>query len=232
MIKILQVSAIVILLVFSSTNSFAQTDPFEAKWEFGVDLFSLIDKNEYPAYSIFAKRDINDKWAARARVGGQGNSYINKSSLPGGYPNPYDHQSMDLFTSLGVERSLLKERSDFYVGVDLGFGYNSYGSQTLEGAGNPYTYMEVKNSGWRYQVSPFAGYALPLFHRFTLRAEVAFVAAYERQVMETDIHFVNYTDRHPFSPPHTPPQTFIRRKFETFNYLLVPFNQVLLTYKF
>jgi hypothetical protein len=223
-----------LLLAFSLvvTDGFSQNNSFESRWEVGLDLFSLIDKNEYPTYSIFLKRDINDTWAARARLGGQGHQYINKTALPGGYPNPYDHQSMDIFSSFGIERSLFRERTDFYVGVDFGFGYSSFGSQTLEGVGDPYTYMEVKNRGWSYQVSPFAGYALPLFHRFTLRAEVAFVATYERHNMETDIHMVNYTDRYPFSRPHTPPQTFIRRKFETFNYALMPFNQVLLTYKF
>jgi hypothetical protein len=223
-----------LLLAFSLvvTDGFAQNNSFESRWEVGLDLFSLIDKNEYPAYSIFMKRDINDTWAARARVGGQSNTYKNKSAFPGGYPAPYDSQSANIFSSIGIERSLLSERTDLYVGVDFGFGYHSHGSQTLVGSDNFYTYTDVKGSGQVYQISPFAGYSLPLFHRLTLRVEVAFVAAYERNKMETEIHLVNYTDRHPFSPPHTRPQTIRMLKNEAFNYNLVPFNQVLLTYKF
>lgn len=236
--KILTISLIAFFLVGLSCR--AQEDPTKPqRWDVGVDALSLFDKNNYPAYSIFLARKLGESgFALRSRVGIEGSSFENLTTVPFTlpYPRPNNNQKIGFFTSLGIQKNLWQNfRSNFYTGVDIGYGLNQEFSQTLESVDNfNELYFERKITLTNYVLSQFLGYSHSLNKNITLRIEMAAnLIIKEVKVRGNGWYIPRYDQSEPFFPPIH--ETISANEYgdsRSFNYKLNPLNQIILSYNF
>lgn len=102
------------------------------RWEVGVDLLSLVDKNNYPEYSLFGRYRLNptrDKAVyLRTRIGFSGSVYLD--SLTAGNPVDYEERNFSPFIMLGLQKDLLNfGESRVYFATDLSLNLIWYNIQ-------------------------------------------------------------------------------------------------------
>jgi hypothetical protein len=94
------------------------------RWEVGVDLLSLVDKNTYPEYSLFGRYRLNptrDKAVyLRTRIGYTSSVYLD--SLTAGNPVDYEERNFSPFIMLGLQKDLLNfGESRVYFATDISY---------------------------------------------------------------------------------------------------------------
>jgi len=231
----------VLVCFLTVLSCLAQEVPKPQRWELGVDALSLFDKNHYPAYSIFVARKLGENGLAfRSRVGIEGSSFENLTTVPFTlpYPRPNNNQKIGFFTTLGIQKNLwqnLRSNNHFYTGVDIGYGLNQEFSQTLESVDNFYElYFERKITLTDYVLSPFLGYSHSLNKNITLRIEMAanFIIK-EVKVRGNGWYIPRYDQSEPFFPPIH--ETISANEYgdsRSVSYRLNPLNQIILSYNF
>jgi len=208
------------------------------RWEVGVDALSLINKNHYPAYSIFVARKLGENgWAFRGRIGGNFNSRS----------NPYEllmHnlvRERDLFLLVGFQKSLVTNtKSDIYLGSDIAYMKSRITTEKfIHGPENDIFvdlyFDDSKITKNRLSLAPFIGYSKSLGPKITLRYEMALIIGKEIYEENGTGYLINDFDsiRQRIASDNlgTPSYTnFNKLRFDFLS--LNPFSQLLLTYKF
>lgn len=239
--KNLMTSVLVFFLTMLSCLAQEVTKP--QRWELGVDVLSLFNKNHYPAYSIFVARKLGENGLAlRSRVGIEGSSFENLSVVPPRtpFPRPDNYQKRNYFASMGIQKALWinskpKNQSYFYSGVDIAIKLNQEFSQKLEQV-EYFTdfYFERKLTFRDYIVAPFLGYSYHLHKNFSVRTEIAFnLIITDFKVRGNGWYMPYYDQSVPFIPPiNENPSAYEFGNSRTIDYRLSPLNQIILSYNF
>ncbi len=185
---------LVLLVALCVSPAYAQTQQTEAslsepyspyKWEIGTDLLWLINKNQLPAQSVFAR--YNYQTAAgksrgvRLRLGldymrldssGTGNSFRNRSS------------TIRPLVRIGYEFQQPYDRQFIYYGADLHLSYyNNNFSRLMQ-------MDQIKDTGRdeTMEIGPalFVGYKFFVTKRLSISTEISAQAIYKKRRFQAD----------------------------------------------
>lgn len=126
-INILSVLSLGVWLMAVGQIQAQETDPPKpSRWEVGVDLLTLIDKNNFPAYSMFGRYNLTPNAARstylRMRIGFQYETFLDSAQLTHTAITHYNfsHSSYSPFLMVGLQRDIKTlMNTSFYYGADL-----------------------------------------------------------------------------------------------------------------
>jgi hypothetical protein len=158
------VKIILALLILFTTSAYGQTKKKKAErdttkqWEIGLDLLWLIDKNQVPSTSLFARYNFvnynNKKRAWRFRLGVDNSTY-DSSQINDPRDNEIDIISPYLRTGYEWQKEI-SDKASFFYGVDMSTLYSQYKSKIVLYPG-PNLY-QVTDKTWEFGVIPFLGF--------------------------------------------------------------------------
>jgi hypothetical protein len=203
--------------------------PKPSRWEVGVDLLTLIDKNNFPAYSLFGRYnlapDAQKSTYLRLRIGYQYETLIDSTVMARLDINRSVHSP---FLLAGIQRDLKTfNNSRFYLGADFYYQKSitktEWGPDTEQGGMIQIGYENVRFKnvgsnillGMSHQINTFLKVSLETSLSFQLEnfRDVEEVWFYDEERRQISGRIGNHSGN----------------KFTT---TILPFSQLLLTYNF
>jgi hypothetical protein len=128
------------------------------QWEIGLDLLWLIDKNQVPSTSLFARYNFINKnkqnRAWRFRLGVDNSTY---DSAQINDPRDNEIDIISPYIRVGYEwQKEISDKTSFFYGVDISTLYSQYKSKIVLYPG-PNLY-QVTDKTWEFGVIPFLGF--------------------------------------------------------------------------
>lgn len=220
----------------------AQETKSPGRWEIGVDALSLIDKNEYPAISVFVLKEIGKNGIAiRSRLGYSRSSFQNLTAIPGQFPTPDDKISSELFVLLGIQKEIIKNLgigndSKLYLGFDFAVLLKEEFHKKFYGEFLSFYYDESKYSNKKYTISPFIGVSKQIGKHFSVRVEMAFLFQRNNFNYSSESFIL---DDYDFTKPFdallfkiNDPSSIGYGENQTNSIITSPINQFILSYRF
>jgi hypothetical protein len=163
-------------------------------WEVGLDLLWLIEKNQVPATSLFARYNFasskNEKRAWRFRLGIDNSTY---DSAQINDPRDNEIDSISPYVRVGYEwQKAISERATYFYGVDVSTLYSQYKSKIVIYPGP--NLLQVTDKTWEFGVIPFIGFKYRPIKWVAISAESSLNVAYRirrEKDKVTDIDFPN-----------------------------------------
>jgi hypothetical protein len=159
---------------------------FHPHWEIGVDLLPLIDKENAPKNSLFARRNYFQKngigraWRMRAGVEVEQRDFIDV-----GRWTPDTYRTYEPYLSIGHEWQHISKGFRWYYGME---GFGSYYRQKFEYLNFPdISFREGGfNQEYRIGVAGLIGFQLKLANDIFIASESNLSAYYRRYDFESD----------------------------------------------
>ncbi len=153
---------------------------FRPHWEIGVDLLPLIDKENAPANSLFARRNYFQKnglgraWRLRAGVEVEKRDYIDV-----GRWKPDTYRTYEPYLSVGHEWQHLDKGFHWFVGVD---GFGSYYRQKFKILTSPAD--SIREGGfaeeYKFGIAMTLGFQIRLVNNLSISSEANFSGFFRR----------------------------------------------------
>jgi hypothetical protein len=191
---------IVALLILLMTVGYGQVRKTEKEkdttrqWELGLDLLWLIDKNQVPATSLFARYNfVNKKSQQRALRFRVGVDNITYDSAQIDVPM---NDKIDIFSPylrIGYEwQREINQKASYFFGVDLSGKYSQYKANIVYYG--PIRLLQETDKKWEFGIIPFIGFKYNPVSWLALSSEssISIIYRVRRQKYKfTDIDFPN-----------------------------------------
>lgn len=146
---------LLLILLMIPVFSYGQSNNSTKKWELGMDLLWLIDKQRQPAKTLFLRvNQLDKKKAWRFRVGVDGTTI---ESSPNATPGDDDYKNFSPFLAIGHEwQKEIADKTTFYYGFDIGsrFTKTSWNIPFTDG----YRSSQIEAEEWYLLTSPLIGF--------------------------------------------------------------------------
>lgn len=236
---------LVFLLLISAGISLAQDQDKVPQWEIGLDALSLVEKNNYPAFSVFASRKMGEKgYALRSLLGWESSLYSNTGSSPGTYPLLDEKNLHGIFLLGGLEKEILEAltsggKDHVLVGLDLFYNWEKTATEELkpfvqdEEGHLLYSYYNRSITVKTIGVSPFIGYKRYFSKRLSIRLETAL--SFRKEASDITGEAWTISDFSIFEPFNPPTEGIPGKEYggnTTYRFQLIPFNQFNISFNF
>lgn len=211
-----------ILLAVQSKAQEQETVPVP-RWEVGVDLLSLIDKNSLTPYSIFGRYLLNPTGAKRshlrARIGFNGFNYLDTANFGAAFE--HDSRAFAFSVMAGYQKEITStDRSSLYFGSDLSFSRESSNKKwDIPGPLGVQGYEDYSHS--KIGLHVLAGYSYRLGSRIRISLESSLSVFFRREIFDQDVTFFAFDNR-----------LYEDSSASRIESRINPFHQLLFTYKF
>lgn len=217
-----------ILLTFTvqgQTKKKASEKDTTKRWEVGLDLLWLIDKNQAPALNLQVNKYVRQNLALRLRIGIQ---YDQADSAQSTFPGPSNtNNSIAFFLRSGFEyHKMIANRLTFYNGIDFGIWhanntshYTLYRPEFLS-----YGRYENTHKMWQFELLPFIGIKYDIIENLNISLETSLNIFYQNnKYSSTGESLPGYPDFLVFPS---------KQESNKFGVRLLPVQYINLNYKF
>jgi hypothetical protein len=194
MSKVLSVLIIILLPTIAISQVKHSGKDTLKSWEIGLDLLWLIDKNQLPSTTLFARYNFSngkeEKRAWRFRLGIDNSTY---DSTQINDPRDNEIDIISPYVRVGYEwQKAISEKASYFYGVDVSTLYSQYKSKIVIYPGP--NLLQVTDKTWEFGVIPFIGFKYLPIKWFAISAESSLNVAYRirrEKDKVTDIDFPN-----------------------------------------
>ena len=193
------------------------------RWEVGVDVLSLFDKNSLTPYSLFGRYLLNPKGDKkshlRARIGFDGFNYLDTALFDTAIE--HDSRAFSFSVMVGYQKEITStDRSSLYFGSDLSFSRESSNKKwDIPGPLGVQGYEDYSNS--KIGLHFLAGYSYSLGSRIRISLESSLSVFFRREIFDQDVTFFAFDNR-----------LYEDSSASRIDSRINPFHQLLFTYKF